>query len=128
MLCYTFALPPLPHGPPSSVLAHRPSPIAHRPSPLLNLVLHFIVTPASHRPRSSVHRPWSMVYGPWSAKRPSIVREAPVWSFTLDPHAGRDYILTRWLFLRLLGFVYLFAFASLRPQVLGLIASDGILP
>jgi uncharacterized membrane protein YphA (DoxX/SURF4 family) len=36
--------------------------------------------------------------------------------------------ITETLFLRLLGFVYLTAFASLWPQVIGLIGSDGIVP
>lgn len=39
-----------------------------------------------------------------------------------------SYVLTRWIFLRLLGFVYFCAFASLWPQVRGLIGSHGILP
>jgi len=38
------------------------------------------------------------------------------------------HVLTRWVFLRLLGVVYLCAFASLWPQVRGLIGSHGILP
>jgi predicted DCC family thiol-disulfide oxidoreductase YuxK len=46
---------------------------------------------------------------------------------------GRDpqpssYVLSRWLFLRLLGLVYVIAFLSLRVQITGLIGSDGILP
>jgi hypothetical protein len=39
-----------------------------------------------------------------------------------------SYVLTRWVFLRGLGAVYFCAFASLWPQVLGLIGSRGILP
>ena len=38
------------------------------------------------------------------------------------------YILTRWLFLRLLGVVYFSAFASLWPQIPGLIGKNGLLP
>lgn len=38
------------------------------------------------------------------------------------------YELTRWLFLRLLGFVYLGAMASFSVQALLLIGSDGLLP
>ncbi len=38
------------------------------------------------------------------------------------------YALSRGLFLRLLGFVYFVAFASLAPQLLGLIGADGLLP
>src|SRR5260221_3903822 len=38
------------------------------------------------------------------------------------------YVLTRWLFLRLLGVIYLFAFASLWVQIIGLIGSHGISP
>jgi hypothetical protein len=38
------------------------------------------------------------------------------------------FFLSRWLFLRLLGVVYLFAFASLWDQIDGLIGSRGILP
>lgn len=36
--------------------------------------------------------------------------------------------LSRWLFLRLLGVVYLLAFGSLAPQLLGLVGADGLLP
>lgn len=39
-----------------------------------------------------------------------------------------SYILTRWLFLRLLAVVYFIAFISLLPQISGLIGSNGILP
>ena len=45
----------------------------------------------------------------------------------LDRLAGR-YRLAGWLFLRLLGLVYLIAFASLWVQVDGLLGSRGILP
>ncbi len=39
-----------------------------------------------------------------------------------------SYILTRWLFIRLLGIIYFIAFISLHVQILGLVGSDGILP
>lgn len=39
-----------------------------------------------------------------------------------------DYFLTRWLFLRLLGIIYLVAFVSLGTQIGGLIGHNGILP
>ena len=39
-----------------------------------------------------------------------------------------EFHLSRWLFLRLLAVVYLLAFASLAPQVVGLIGPDGLLP
>ena len=38
------------------------------------------------------------------------------------------YFLSRWLFLRLLGIVYLIAFLSLWVQIDGLVGSNGILP
>tara|TARA_B100002003_G_scaffold219048_1_gene220442 strand:+ start:2194 stop:3714 length:1521 start_codon:yes stop_codon:yes gene_type:complete len=38
------------------------------------------------------------------------------------------YLLSRWVFLRLLGLIYLIAFASLATQVTGLVGADGILP
>jgi hypothetical protein len=38
------------------------------------------------------------------------------------------YVLSRWLFLRLLGVVYLVAFASLAVQVRGLIGEHGLFP
>lgn len=38
------------------------------------------------------------------------------------------YFLSRWLFLRLLGLVYLIAFISLWVQIEGLIGSEGVLP
>jgi predicted DCC family thiol-disulfide oxidoreductase YuxK len=39
-----------------------------------------------------------------------------------------DYFLTRWIFLRALGAIYLVAFISLWSQIVGLIGHDGILP
>ena len=39
-----------------------------------------------------------------------------------------SYVLSRWVFLRLLGLVYVIAFLSLRVQVIGLIGAHGILP
>jgi predicted DCC family thiol-disulfide oxidoreductase YuxK len=39
-----------------------------------------------------------------------------------------EYVLTRWLFLRLLSLVYVFAFFSLFVQIEGLAGSRGILP
>ncbi|MFC4640485.1 lipase maturation factor family protein [Deinococcus hohokamensis] len=39
-----------------------------------------------------------------------------------------NFILTRWLFLRLLGLIYLAAFLSLGTQITGLVGSRGILP
>ncbi|MCB1056290.1 MAG: lipase maturation factor family protein [Acidobacteria bacterium] len=39
-----------------------------------------------------------------------------------------SYALSRWLFLRLLGVVYLIAFLSLWVQIHGLVGADGILP
>ena len=38
------------------------------------------------------------------------------------------YVLSRWLFLRLLALVYLIAFASLAPQLRGLVGEQGLLP
>jgi len=39
-----------------------------------------------------------------------------------------SYQLTRWIFLRALGIVYLVAFTSLATQIIGLVGADGILP
>src|SRR2546428_13537918 len=39
-----------------------------------------------------------------------------------------SYELTRWVFLRALGVIYLIAFLSLWPQLRGLIGPQGILP
>jgi len=41
---------------------------------------------------------------------------------------GPTYLLARWLFLRLLGVVYLVAFVSLAVQITGLVGDHGILP
>jgi predicted DCC family thiol-disulfide oxidoreductase YuxK len=44
-------------------------------------------------------------------------------------HAGLpSYVLTRWIFLRALGVIYLVAFISLWTQINGLIGHNGILP
>jgi lipase maturation factor 1 len=42
--------------------------------------------------------------------------------------SGETYLRSRWLFLRLLGVVYLVAFVSLATQVTGLIGEHGLLP
>ncbi|HTR41692.1 MAG TPA: lipase maturation factor family protein [Pseudomonadales bacterium] len=39
-----------------------------------------------------------------------------------------DYFLSRWIFLRLVGFIYLIAFVSLWTQIIGLIGHNGIVP
>ncbi len=39
-----------------------------------------------------------------------------------------DYFLTRWIFLRALGVIYLIAFVSLWTQISGLVGHNGILP
>src|SRR2546426_10117494 len=44
------------------------------------------------------------------------------------PPPRPTYLLSRWLFLRLLGLVYLIAFVSLALQVTGLVGEHGILP
>lgn len=48
-----------------------------------------------------------------------------LWGKRLDPPS---HFLTRWLFLRLIGVVYLIAFASLWPQLGGLVGAHGVLP
>lgn len=47
------------------------------------------------------------------------------WGRKLQP---TRYTLTSWLFLRLLGLIYLAAFVSLGVQIIGLAGSEGILP
>lgn len=44
------------------------------------------------------------------------------------PSQQPTYIVTRWIFLRLLGLIYFFAFGSLWVQILGLAGSNGIAP
>ena len=48
--------------------------------------------------------------------------------FSLLPTHGQIFRITENVFLRLLGFVYLIAFASLWPQLSGLIGGNGISP
>jgi hypothetical protein len=43
-------------------------------------------------------------------------------------HPPATFAASRWLFLRLLGFVYLVAFVSLAVQITGLVGEHGILP
>jgi hypothetical protein len=77
------------------------------------------------------------IHGP---KRPSLkepeqlpvdssMRRLAFWLPGLPTPDSRDsYLLSRWIFLRFLGVVYLAAFLSLWVQVHGLIGSRGILP
>ncbi len=49
--------------------------------------------------------------------------------FFWGEHIGsQDFFLSSWLFLKLLGLVYLVAFCSLGSQISGLVGSKGILP
>jgi len=48
-----------------------------------------------------------------------------LWGKKLEPST---YVFTRWIFLRLLGLTYLFAFTSLWPQITGLVGAHGIIP
>src|SRR3989442_146239 len=60
------------------------------------------------------------VTNPGGTPRPPADRESSTGDST--------YVLSRWLFLRLLGLVYLIAFGSLALQVTGLVGEHGILP
>ena len=46
----------------------------------------------------------------------------------LEAPEGDPHLWSRWLFLRILGLIFLSAFLSLVPQILGLVGSRGILP
>ncbi len=61
------------------------------------------------------------------ARHRSLVSTASRWLVgpTLQVHS---LVRVRWLLLRLMGLVYILAFASLLPQLPGLIGSEGILP
>jgi len=48
-----------------------------------------------------------------------------LWGRNLGPH---KFIISRWVFLRVLGIIYFVAFFSFFTQILGLIGSNGILP
>src|SRR6266581_1016851 len=50
------------------------------------------------------------------------------WVETVTHSETSTYALSAWLFLRLLGFIYLAAFASLLVQIKGLAGRNGILP
>lgn len=51
-----------------------------------------------------------------------------LWGKRIVPQGGNHKMLTSWMFLRLLGFIYLIAFVSLGTQILGLVGKNGILP
>jgi predicted DCC family thiol-disulfide oxidoreductase YuxK len=48
-----------------------------------------------------------------------------LWGGNLGPYS---FIISRWVFLRLLGIIYFVAFFSFSTQILGLVGSNGILP
>jgi hypothetical protein len=61
-----------------------------------------------------------LAIGPWGYKITSLL-----WGIPVLPES---FEISTWLFLRLLGVIYLVAFASFGVQALGLIGSHGILP
>ena len=48
-----------------------------------------------------------------------------LWGSDITPPS---YLITRWMFIRMIGMIYFVAFASLGVQIMGLIGSNGILP
>src|SRR5437870_829045 len=50
------------------------------------------------------------------------------WGLTNLTAGAGGSVLASWLFLRLLGLIYLAAFVSLATQIRGLVGRDGILP
>ena len=56
------------------------------------------------------------------------VSAGPLKSIFGVPAAPPQFLLSRWIFLRLLGAVYLIAFASLASQIAALVGEDGLLP
>src|SRR4030095_11667862 len=50
------------------------------------------------------------------------------WELANPIAASASYVLSSWLFLRVLGLIYLAAFVSLATQIKGLVGSRGILP
>lgn len=46
----------------------------------------------------------------------------------MNQFSSPTYHLTRWLFMRYLGLIYLIAFVSLGVQIIGLVGEEGILP
>jgi hypothetical protein len=46
----------------------------------------------------------------------------------MNDRAQSTYVIAAWVWLRLLGIVYVIAFASLGVQIIGLVGHDGILP
>lgn len=93
----------------------------HKDHALSNLAAHLAVP---HWSRFSTTTPVEQDASPQRPLLPARVRQL----LAARRQAHHDYILTRWLFLRLLGVVYLVAFASLWPQIPGLIGRNGILP
>src|SRR5712692_8249886 len=66
------------------------------------------------------------VYRSVAARRSFFYRITRLlWGPSLAP---ASHLLTRWVFLRLLGLIYLIAFASLAVQITGLVGSQGIVP
>lgn len=77
------------------------------------------------------HLPWfaaitEFFYAFIAAHRPAFYRIS-LWLWGRD-YAPPQFTFISWLFLRILGLVYLSAFASFGVQALGLIGSHGILP
>ncbi|MFC4426859.1 lipase maturation factor family protein [Deinococcus navajonensis] len=62
------------------------------------------------------------------APQPEFPRRRPASSLLNLPGRREEYVLTRWLFLRALGLIYLVAFLSLSTQITGLVGRRGILP
>lgn len=60
---------------------------------------------------------------------PSSGQPVVPFSASTDPTGGEDsYILSSWVFFRVLGLIYVFAFVSAWVQITGLVGEQGILP
>src|SRR6185369_17644968 len=63
----------------------------------------------------------------WTARVHPITTPLKRLLWGIEP-GTETYVLMRWLFLRALSLIYLFAFISVAAQILGLNGSRGILP
>jgi hypothetical protein len=73
--------------------------------------------------------PWLQAMLWWQSYRKRHAEElAKLRRWLIGTKAPQTHFLTRWLFLRGLGIIYLIAFVSFYAQIDGLVSSEGILP
>src|SRR4051812_38937627 len=77
---------------------------------------HLVIEPGSRMSHQNAAGAWM-----------DNARRIFIWLFSSE-HGARNWVISRWVFLRAMGLIYFSAFFALQFQVKGLIGVEGLMP